>query len=209
LTTGAVTQLTGKYDQISHTARRPAFMRRTKALKRPKKARNTPFSQGNIDNFQQTAHFVWAMSMNVTPQEIKSAPPATVAAMASKLRAAGLRPTRQRVAIACLLLDGRHRHVTAESLTAEINASGMRVAGGTVYNTLNQFTDAGFLRRVTVHNEFSLFDTNTAHHHHFYDAADDRLIDIPSDDVVLSRLPQAPADHDITGVDVIIHVTKK
>ena len=85
----------------------------------------------------------------------------------------------------------------------------MHVAGGTVYNTLNQFTDAGFLRRVTVHNEYSLFDTNTAHHHHFYDAADDRLIDVPSDDVVLSRLPQAPVDHDITGVDVIIHLSKK
>ena len=180
-----------------------------KALRRSKKARNTPISKGNIDNFQQTEHFVGAMSMNVTPQEIKSAPPAIAAAMASKLRAAGLRPTRQRVAIACLLLDGQHRHVTAESLTAEINATGMHVAGGTVYNTLNQFTDAGFLRRVMVHNEYSLFDTNTEHHYHFYDAADDRLIDIPSDDVVLSCLPKAPVNHDITGVDVIIHVSKK
>ena len=184
-------------------------MRGTKALQRPKKARNTPASQGNIDNFQQTAHFDGVMSTSVIPKEMKSAPPATVAEMALKLRAAGLRPTRQRVAIACLLLDGRHRHVTAESLTAEINATGMHVAGGTVYNTLNQFTDAGFLRRVTVHNEYSLFDTNIAHHHHFYDALGDRLIDIPSDDVVLSRLPQAPADHNITGVDVIIHVSKK
>ena len=147
--------------------------------------------------------------MNVPPEENKPHAPATVVAMASKLRAAGLRPTRQRVAIACLLLDGRHRHVTAESLTAEINATGLHVAGGTVYNTLNQFTNAGFLRRVTVHNEYSLFDTNTAHHHHFYNVAADRLIDIPSDHVVLSRLPKAPDDHDITGVDVIIHVTKK
>ena len=144
--------------------------------------------------------------MNVTPQEMKSASSSTMAAMASKLRAVGLRPTRQRVAIACLLLDGRHRHVTAESLTAE---STPPACGRHIYNTLNQFTDVGFLRRVTVHNEYSLFDTNTAHHHHFYDAADDRLIDIPSDDVVLSRLPQAPADHDITGVDVIIHLSKK
>ena len=147
--------------------------------------------------------------MNVMPEEKKPKAPANVAKVVSKLREAGLRPTRQRVAIACLLLDGRHRHVTAENLIAEINATGLRVAGGTVYNTLNQFTDAGFLRRVTVHNEYSLFDTNTAHHHHFYDAVDDRLIDIPSDEVVLSRLPQAPADHDITGVDVIIHLSKK
>ena len=147
--------------------------------------------------------------MNITPEENKPVATAILVTMASKLRNAGLRPTRQRVAIACLLLDGRHRHVTAESLTAEINATGLHVAGGTVYNTLNQFTNAGFLRRVTVHNEYSLFDTNTAHHHHFYDAADDRLIDIPSDHVVLSRLPQAPDDREVTGVDVIIHVTKK
>ncbi len=149
------------------------------------------------------------MSMNETPEEKRPEAPATVVEMASKLREAGLRPTRQRVAIACLLLDGRHRHVTAESLTAEINTAGLHVAGGTVYNTLNQFTNAGLLRRVTVHNEYSLFDTNTAHHHHFYDAADDRLIDIPSDHVVLSRLPQAPDDREVIGVDVIIHVTKK
>lgn len=147
--------------------------------------------------------------MKKTPEENSPLAPVNVVEMASKLRGAGLRPTRQRVAIACILLDGRHRHVTAESLIAEINTVGLHVAGGTVYNTLNQFTSAGFLRRVTVHNEHSLFDTNTTHHHHFYDAADDRLIDIPFDHVVLSRLPQAPDDREITGVDVIIHVTKK
>ena len=147
--------------------------------------------------------------MNVSLEENKSFTPATAAAMVSNLREAGLRPTRQRVAIAYILLDGRHRHVTAESLGAEINATGLHVAGGTVYNTLNQFTNAGFLRRITVRNGHSLFDTNTAHHHHFYDATDDRLIDVPSDHVVVSRLPEAPDNHNITGVDVIIHVTKK
>ena len=76
-----------------------------------------------------------------------------------RLRCAGLRPTRQRVAIARLLLDGRHRHLSAEILSAEIRESGVKMADGTVYNTLNQFTDAGLLRRVTVHKEYSLFDT--------------------------------------------------
>ncbi|MEC7852209.1 MAG: transcriptional repressor, partial [Pseudomonadota bacterium] len=36
------------------------------------------------------------------------------AALAKRLRAAGLRPTRQRLLIAGLLLDGRHRHVSAD-----------------------------------------------------------------------------------------------
>ena len=133
----------------------------------------------------------------------------TVADFAEKLRSAGLRPTRQRVGIAALLFDGRHRHVTADSLTEEITASGLKVAGGTVYNTLNQFTDAGLLRRVMVHNEHSLFDTNTDHHHHFYDESNDQLVDIPSDDITLTKMPQAPDGHEIKAVHVIVHIQSK
>ena len=107
---------------------------------------------------------------NATPDE---------AVLTERLREAGLRPTRQRVAIAALLLDGRHRHVSADGLAREIRQTGAHMAGGTIYNTLNQFTEAGLLRRVTIHNEHSVFDTNTQHHHHFYDAEQDRLIDIP------------------------------
>ena len=126
-----------------------------------------------------------------------------------RLRLAGLRPTRQRVAIARLLLDGRHRHVSAESLSAEIRESGIQMADGTVYNTLNQFTDAGLLRRVTVHNEYSLFDTNVEHHHHFYDSGADCLIDILADHVVLDRLPDAPDGHEIQSIDVTINIRSR
>ena len=129
--------------------------------------------------------------------------------LAEKLRLSGLRPTRQRLHIAALLLDGRHRHVSADSLIEEITTAGLQVSSGTVYNTLNQFTDAGLLRRVVVHNEYSLFDTNTDHHHHFYEASNDQLVDIPSDDVILAKLPQAPDGHEIKAVDVIIHVQSK
>ena len=129
--------------------------------------------------------------------------------LAHRLRVAGLRPTRQRLAIAALLLDGRHRHVTADSLAAEIAESGERVAGATIYNVLNQFTAAGLLRRVMVRNDYSLFDTNTAHHHHFYRPDTDQLTDIPGDDVVLSRLPAAPIGTEIGSVDVVVHLSPK
>ena len=129
--------------------------------------------------------------------------------LAERLRAAGLRPTRQRLLIAGLLLDGRHRHVSADGLAREIRQVGAHMAGGTVYNTLNQFTEAGLLRRVTVHNEHSVFDTNTDHHHHFYDSARDQLIDIPADRVTLADLPGAPEGHDISSVDVLIHITSR
>ena len=136
---------------------------------------------------------------NATPDE---------AVLTERLREAGLRPTRQRVAIAALLLDGRHRHVSADNLAREIRQTGAHMAGGTIYNTLNQFTEAGLLRRVTIHNEHSVFDTNTEHHHHFYDAEQDRLIDIPADEVLLASLPGAPEGHDIKAVDVLIHISQ-
>jgi len=131
------------------------------------------------------------------------------AQLTQRLRDAGLRPTRQRLVIAALLLDGRHRHVSADSLAREIRETGTHMAGGTVYNTLNQFTEAGLLRRVTIHNEHSVFDTNTAHHHHFYDADQDQLIDIPAEEVLLAALPGAPKGHDIKSVDVLIHITPR
>ena len=127
----------------------------------------------------------------------------------NRLRLAGLRPTRQRIAIAKLLLDGRHRHISAESLSTEIRESGTQMADGTVYNTLNQFTDAGLLRRVTVHNEYCLFDTNVEHHHHFYDSDADCLIDIPADQVVLDALPDAPDGYEFQSIDVIINIRSR
>ena len=129
--------------------------------------------------------------------------------LAKKLGLAGLRLTRQRLAIAAILLDGRHRHVTADSLTEEITGVGLQVSSGTIYNTLNQFTDAGLLRRVIVHKNYSLFDTNTKHHHHFYDEKTNELGDIPIDEVMLAKLPKPPKGHEIREVDVVIHIQKK
>lgn len=140
---------------------------------------------------------------------IDSPAPGGAADLAKKLRDAGLRPTRQRLALAALLLDGRHRHISADSLTREIQHTGIQMALGTVYNTLNQFTDAGLLRRVTVHNEHSVFDTNTDHHHHFYDAERDLLYDIPAGQVQLADLPDVPEGHDIEAVNVVIHISSR
>ena len=156
-----------------------------------------------------TANFDHRMVKNDRQKVTQKPDSSTLTDFAKKLRLAGLRPTRQRVAIAALLLDGRHRHVSADSLIEEITAAGIEVSGGTVYNTLNQFTDAGLLRRVLVHNEYSLFDTNTDHHHHFFEASKDQLFDIPNDDVLVAKLPQAPDGHEIKAVDVVIHIRSK
>lgn len=125
-----------------------------------------------------------------------------------RLKAAGLRPTRQRLALAKLLLENEHRHVTAEDLFHEARAESIHVSLATVYNTLHQFTSAGLLREVVVDMGQSYFDTNTSHHHHFFDEATGQLSDIPEDDVDISRLPKPPHGQEIDRVEVIVRLRK-
>jgi len=123
-----------------------------------------------------------------------------------RLRAAGLRPTRQRLALARLLLENSDRHVTAEQLHGEAVAAMIRVSLATVYNTLHQFTQAGLLREVVVEPGRSYFDTNTTDHHHFFWEATGRLQDIPGQDVVVSGLPLPPPGTEICSVEIIVRV---
>lgn len=124
----------------------------------------------------------------------------------SRLRAAGLRPTRQRLALARLLFEGGDRHVSAEQLHSEAIAAKARVSLATVYNTLHQFVKAGLLREVVVEPSRSYFDTNTSDHHHFYFAESGQLCDIPAERVGLGALPEPPEGMRIERVDVIVRV---
>ena len=124
----------------------------------------------------------------------------------ARLRAAGLRPTRQRLALARLLLENGDRHITAEQLHGEAVGADIQVSLATVYNTLHQFTEAGLLREVVVEPGRSYFDTNTTEHHHFFCEFDSRLQDIPGEDVVVSGFPLPPLGTEICRVDVIIRV---
>jgi len=126
------------------------------------------------------------------------------------LATAGLRPTRQRVTLATLLVgDGQHRHVTAESLFDAAKDGSESVSLATVYNTLRAFCDAGLLQEVTVDGSRSYFDTNTRDHPHFFWEDEARLTDAPSDQLVISQLPDAPEGAEIASVDVVIRLRKK
>ena len=126
----------------------------------------------------------------------------------SLLEKSGLRTTRQRRAIAKLLFeDGRDRHVTAEWIADALNKQGKRFALGTVYNTLHSFVEAGLLREVCgVEKGVIIFDTNTGTHHHFYDEETKSLIDIPIDNIEMSKFPTPPKGKSISGFDVIIRL---
>jgi Fur family iron response transcriptional regulator len=141
---------------------------------------------------------------SLSPKSIPSRRPCLTAV----LRMAGLRPTRQRVALAELLFAGEHRHVSAEQLHAEASAARVNVSLATIYNSLHQFREAGLLREVAVDAARSYFDTDTSDHHHFYLEDEQRVIDIPSSSIVIQNLPEPPKGTAITHVDVVVRVRR-
>jgi Fur family iron response transcriptional regulator len=128
-------------------------------------------------------------------------------AAVERLRAAGLRPTRQRTLLA-QLLGNDHRHVSAESLHREAQKAGVPVALATVYNTLHQFTEAGLLREVVVGSGRSYFDTNTGDHQHFYCEDDGTLIDIEGEAIEVAGVPLPPKGTKVDRVDVVIRIKR-
>lgn len=125
-----------------------------------------------------------------------------------RLRNAGLRPTRQRVLLGELLFGRGDRHVTAEMLFAEAAEANIQLSLATVYNTLNQFTQAGLLRRIGPDGSRSFFDTNTTVHPHFYLHGEDVLIDVP-EMLFLEQMPEPLPGHEISRLDIIIHIRRK
>ncbi|MER2507437.1 iron response transcriptional regulator IrrA [uncultured Amaricoccus sp.] len=125
------------------------------------------------------------------------------------LTGAGLRPTRQRLALAELLVgDGRDRHVTAESLFEAAMDIDAPVSLATVYNTLKAFCAAGLLNEVTVDGTRSYFDTRVDEHPHYYWEEDGRLTDAPMDAVCLIGAPVVPEGATLARVDVVIRLRR-
>jgi Fur family iron response transcriptional regulator len=127
--------------------------------------------------------------------------------MATQLRRAGLRPTRQRVALGRILFARGHRHICAEDLHEEAQGSDVRVSLATIYNTLHQFTAVGLLREVAIDGGRTYFDTNVTDHHHFFVEEEGRLIDLDGD-IAISRLPEPPEGTTISAVEVVIRVRR-
>ena len=124
----------------------------------------------------------------------------------NRLKDASLRPTRQRLALARLLFDDGHRHVTAEQLHSEAMSNNIKVSLATVYNTLHQFTQTGLLREVVVESGRAYFDTNTTQHSHFFYEKSGRLLDVPAEAIKISQFPSAPDGAEIAGIDVIVRI---
>ncbi|MCA0271082.1 MAG: transcriptional repressor [Proteobacteria bacterium] len=125
------------------------------------------------------------------------------------LTKAGLRPTRQRLCLAELLVgDGRDRHVTAESLHAAAEAKGEPVSLATVYNTLKTFCDAGLINEISVDGSRSYFDTRLDDHPHFFWEDEGILTDAPAEELRITQLPRLPEGAALSRVDVVIRLKR-
>ena len=125
------------------------------------------------------------------------------------LHQAGLRPTKQRVALAKMLFLDKDQHVAAEDLHRQAVEHGVPVSLATVYNTLHQFTDAGLLRILAIEGQRTYFDTNTSDHHHYYLEESNQVMDVPCKTMKISDLPEPPEGMEIVNVDIVIRLRKK
>ena len=122
-----------------------------------------------------------------------------------KLKESGLRPTRQRVALARLLLQNGHAPRHRRGAVPGSRAAGIPVLA-TVYNTLHQFTAAGLMAEVVAGSGQSYFDTNPTSHYHYFDKSTGEIIDVPEEAIQLLRLPEPPPGKVIDRIDVVVRI---
>ena len=127
-----------------------------------------------------------------------------------KLRSSNLRPTKQRLKICQFLFDREKTfHFTVETLNKKINKNGtMRVSLATIYNTVEAFTSAGYLKEILTSKNKSYYDTNIKSHHHFYDEGSKELTDIHYSQIKLSKVPIPPKGKKIKNLEVVIRIQK-
>ena len=127
---------------------------------------------------------------------------------AERLRASGLRPTKQRLAVCRILFDRKETfHFTIEKLKKITEKdSRKKISLATLYNTIHAFKKSGYLKEISLKGNKTFFDTNTKKHHHFYDEDSSRLIDIKNEKFSISNLPSAPNGKKIKDIEIIIRV---
>ena len=125
-----------------------------------------------------------------------------------KLRNSGLRPTKQRIKICEVLFNtDKTFHFTINELVKKISKStNDKISLATVYNTVHAFKKKGYLREIPINSDQSYFDTNTSHHHHFYDESQKDLIDLDEADVEPVKINTKIPGKKIKSVEIIVKV---
>ena len=126
-----------------------------------------------------------------------------------RLRASGLRPTKQRLAICKILFDRKETfHFTIEKLKKILEKDNKKkISLATLYNTVHAFTKKSHLKEISLKGNKTFYDTNTENHHHFYDEDLSQLIDIKNENILINNLPSAPNGKKIKEIEIVIRVS--
>ena len=125
-----------------------------------------------------------------------------------RLRASGLRPTKQRLIICKALFDKKETfHFTIEKLKKITDKHcNKKISLATLYNTVHAFKKSGYLKEISLQGNKTFFDTNVKSHHHFYDQDTGDLMDIKNEEITLSKIPSAPKGKKIKEIEVTVSV---
>jgi len=127
-----------------------------------------------------------------------------------RLKAFGLRPKKQRLAICRILFDRKNTfHFTIEKLKKIVEKkNNKKISLATLYNTVHVFKKKGYLKEISLKGNKTFFDTNTKNHHHFYDEDMSQLVDIDDKNISLNYLPKIPNGKKIKSVEVLVKIAK-
>ncbi|GGG28328.1 Fur family transcriptional regulator [Pontibacter amylolyticus] len=98
----------------------------------------------------------------------------------------GLKATHQRIVVLEAVAELHGSHPTAEDVFQRLRPANPTISLGTVYKTLDTFTDTGMLRRVVSEGGSKRYDSNTMTHSHIYCSKTKEIVDF--EDIELEQL---------------------
>ena len=125
-----------------------------------------------------------------------------------KLRNSGLRPTKQRIKICEVLFNTSETfHFTINDLSKIVSDKlHEKISLATIYNTVHAFKKEGYLKEISINTDKSYFDTNTSHHHHFFDNLTKELTDLNNEDVEKIQINKSLPGKKISSVEILVKV---
>ena len=126
---------------------------------------------------------------------------------AEVLRAKGIHPSAQRVAVSRYVL-ATHDHPTAEEVFARVRKKFPMLSRATVYNTLNLLVRKGLLRQFVLGGGRLVFDANVSNHHHFIETGSGRIHDVPWESLRVENVERL-SEFDVADYQVVLRGRRK
>lgn len=124
-----------------------------------------------------------------------------------RLQQAGLQATRQRLAIARVLLSSP-THMHADQVLQAARQHYPALSRATVYNTLPLLVAHGLLRALPLGLEHQVYDSRTDAHPHLLVEDTGEVVDLPPECIRWDALPAMAPGLEIAGVDLVMRVRR-